>query len=106
MFQASLASSCRLHLMAPVFRSMATTASVVGAEGCVYASPVATYSTPAAASIVGADHTAAPDGPSTRVPALLRPTSRGSSAMRWVFQTISPVARSSATTLPRNEQHS
>ena len=65
---ASPAVTCVAHLMAPVSRSSATTASVIGAAGCEYASPVATYSDLVAASIVGADHTAAPEGPHNCAP--------------------------------------
>ena len=55
-------------------------------------------------SIVGADQTAAPAGPMTAVPALFFPTGPGTSGMRYDFQTMLPVAASSATTLPRNVQ--
>ena len=40
----------------------------MGAAGIEYASPVATYSDLVAGSIVGADQTAAPDGPQSCVP--------------------------------------
>src|SRR2546429_9964832 len=49
---------------------------------------------------------ATPDGPHVFVPALFCPVTFGSSRTRYVLQMRLPVAASSATTLPRNVQHS
>src|SRR2546426_10226715 len=57
-------------------------------------------------SSVGADHTATPDGPHVRVPALFCPTGFGTSRTVYVCQISMPVPASSATMLPRNVQHS
>ena len=56
-------------------------------------------------SIVGDDQTAAPDGPNSCVPTLFVRVGFGASGITYVFHTTSPVAASSATTLPRNVQH-
>ena len=57
------------------------TPSLVSAAGNVYASPVATYSAPRVASIVGADQTAAPAGPHICVPTEFFFVGRGFSGM-------------------------
>jgi hypothetical protein len=56
-------------------------------------------------SIVGDDQMAAPDGPKSCIPALFFCVGCGVSGMTYVFHATSPVAASSATTLPRNVQH-
>ena len=82
MVYASPAVTCVAHLIAPVSRSSATIASVIGATGSEYASPVATYSAFTTGSIVGADHTAAPDGPHNCVPLAFLARGVGASAIK------------------------
>src|SRR5258707_545438 len=106
MFQASPVSICRVHLIAPVWRSRAITASEVGAAGALYESPVAMYKERVTGSTVGACHNAAPEGPHNWAPAAFMCLRDGASAIVKVLQTTSPVAASRATTLPRNVQHS
>src|ERR1700730_12719983 len=62
------------------------------------------YSDLVGGSIVGADHQAAPAGPKSCMPALFLPRGDGASGIVKVCHTRSPVAASSATTLPRNVQ--
>src|SRR5215470_4148307 len=97
--------ACFVHLIAPVFRSIAMTASLDGCGGPLYVLPVATYSMRRFASIVGADQMADPDGPQSGTPAELFPRGAGMSATVYVFQMTAPVFASSAVTLPRNVQH-
>ncbi len=61
---------------------------------------MAAYTTPRLASIVGDDQIAAPAGPDSVVPSEPVPLATGSSGMAKAFQICSPVAASSATTLP------
>ena len=56
-------------------------------------------------SIVGDDHTAAPDGPQSCVPDLFLRVGRNGSEIVELFQINFPVAASRAETLPRNVQH-
>src|SRR5512134_2617471 len=57
-------------------------------------------------SNVGADQTAAPDGPQSSVPMGFLALLVGASGIVWVFHTCCPDAASSETTLPRKVQHS
>src|SRR6187401_1677772 len=86
--------------------SNARTASLVVCAGSVYMLPVAAYTTRRLTSTVGADQMPAPDGPYRVVPELFFPIGLAASAMEYVCQITSPVAMSSAATLPRNVQHS
>src|SRR5712671_2055299 len=81
------------------------TALLEAAAGPLYELPVAMYRRPRAASTVGADQTADPEGPHKGTPAVLVPLRFGASGIRYVFQMTAPVAESSAETLPRNVQH-
>src|SRR5262249_57739613 len=76
----------------------------VGAS--VYELPVPTYSAPGFRSSVGEDQMAAPAGPYNCVPAAFFRCGLGSSGMEYDFQINLPVNASSASTLPRNVQHS
>src|SRR5687767_16035124 len=60
--------------------------------------------TPRARSIVGVDHTPAPEGPNVSVPTDVAPVFFGGST-RYVFHTSDPSRTRSAVTLPRNVQH-
>ena len=84
MLYASLAVTCVAHLIAPLSRSSATIASVIAAAGIEYASPVATYRDFVTGSTVGADHTAAPEGPHSCVPLAFFARGVGASAIRYV----------------------
>ena len=50
--------------------------------------------------------TGAPDGARMRVPTFVRPTSRGASGIVYDFHRVAPVRASSASSEPRNVQHS
>src|SRR6185436_14762081 len=64
----SFGVTCDVHLIAPVSRSNAMIASLVGCCGSVYMLPVAAYTTWRLTSTVGADQTPPPDGPQRVVP--------------------------------------
>src|SRR5437764_11611001 len=100
----SLGVACFVHRIAPVFRSMATTASLEGCGGPLYVLPVATYTTRRLTSTVGADQIAEPDGPHSVTPVELFPRGAGALATVYVFQRTAPVFASSALRLPRNVQ--
>src|SRR6188472_4331077 len=100
----SFAVTCRVHRIAPVARSSATTASLDDVAGALYAFPVATYRERRAASTVGADQMPAPAGPHSGVPAVLVPRRCGDSAIMYVFHSTAPDSASSAEMLPRNVQ--
>src|SRR6478736_2442365 len=62
------------------------------------------YSRPRAASTVGLDQTATPEGPNVGVPTRVVPVRFGAST-RYVFHTIDPSRTRTAVMLPRNVQH-
>ena len=102
----SFAVTCDVHLIAPLSRSNAMMASLVGCCGSVYMLPVAAYTTWRFGSIAGDDQMPAPDGPHRVVPLAFLPTGFASALIVYVFHTSDPVAASSATRLPRKVQHS
>src|SRR5260370_3087711 len=59
--------------------------------------------TPRLVSMVGADHTPAPEGPKVGVPSLVVPVFLGAS-IRKVFQTTEPARTRNALRLPRKVQ--
>src|SRR5262249_43453181 len=97
--------TCFDHRIRPVFKSIASTASLMSVDGDEKLSPVVTYNTPRLASNVGDPHTPAPAGP--HVPITPRPFSSraGVSRIVYVFHTCVPSLARSAVTLPRNVQH-
>src|ERR1044072_4364799 len=106
MLNASPAVNWRDHNSFPESRSNATNASLVRAAGSENESPVEMYTAFRFTSIVGDDHTPAPDGPHNCVPTEFFRTGFASSEIVYDFQIRFPVAASSAVRLPRNLQHS
>src|SRR5262245_53285569 len=99
------AATCLAQSICPVFRSIAATAFAAGAVASpAYVLPTPTYSTPRFASTVGADQIAPPAGPQLSPPSARVPSRFAGSSIVQVRQTISPVAASRATMLPRNVQ--
>src|SRR5215510_14540337 len=94
--QTSLGTGCATHLIVPLSRSIAITASVVGCCGSEYPLPVATYRTPRRGSIVGAAQMPPPDGPQACTPSFVTPRFFGSSLIVYVFQMTLPLLASSA----------
>src|SRR5215469_14143197 len=101
----SLGVTCLVHLIFPLLRSNAITASLVASCGGVYVLPVDAYTKPRFVSIVGDDQIPAPEGPHNFVPAAFFPCGYGFGT-RYVFHTNAPVFVSSADRLPLNVQHS
>src|SRR5215831_1505772 len=89
--QTSFGTGWATHLIVPLSRSIAITASVVGCCGSEYPLPVATYSTPRRGSIVGAAQMPPPDGPHAWTPSFVTPRFFGSSAIVYVFQMTLPL---------------
>src|SRR5688572_24367711 len=103
-FQMSFSVICFDQRTCPVSRSSATSESESVVAGGAKLLPVPTYSTRRLTSIVGVFQMAPPAGPYSCVPMLFFAVGTGVSATVYVFQIRRPVAASSATTLPRNEQ--
>jgi hypothetical protein len=85
--------------------STAITASVVGGEGAVVASPVPKITAWRSGSTVGVFHTPPPAGRYSQTPFACFRYGCGVSATTQAFQICLPVLASSATTLPRDVQH-
>ena len=80
--QMSFGTVCRTQRRAPVRRSSARIAFIVGCGGSAKPLPVPTYRTPRAASIVGAPQMPAPAGPKSCTPFVLVPRGAGAISMR------------------------